>query len=50
MKRRDFYDEEERKVLTAYARGELQPVKDQRAAKEAAVQAARRYIRNVSPR
>ena len=45
MRKRDFYDEDERNVITAYERGEFRPVKDQRAAKEAAVRAARRYMR-----
>ena len=45
MKKRDFYDEEERNVITAYERGEFRPVKDQGEAKAAAVRAARRYMR-----
>lgn len=45
MKRRDFHDEDERKVITAYERGEFRPVKDQDRAKQEAVHAARRYMR-----
>jgi predicted DNA binding CopG/RHH family protein len=45
MKRRGFHDEEERDVVTAYESGEFRPVKDQQGAKQAAVQAARRYLR-----
>jgi predicted DNA binding CopG/RHH family protein len=45
MRTSDFYDEEERKVITAYERGEFRPVKDQSGAKETAVSAARRYMR-----
>jgi predicted DNA binding CopG/RHH family protein len=45
MKKRDFSDEEERKVISAYERGEFRPVKDQKTAKETAVHAARRYMR-----
>jgi predicted DNA binding CopG/RHH family protein len=43
MKKRKFHDDEERKLITAYERGEFKPVKDQKKAKQAAVQAARRY-------
>jgi predicted DNA binding CopG/RHH family protein len=45
MKKRDFYDEDEQSVITAYERGEFRPVKDQGKAKQEAVQAARRYMR-----
>ena len=45
MKKRDFYDKDEQSVITAYERGEFRPVKDQREAKQKAVQAARRYMR-----
>jgi predicted DNA binding CopG/RHH family protein len=45
MKRRGFHDDEERDVITAYESGEFRPVTDQQRAKQAAVQAARRYMR-----
>jgi predicted DNA binding CopG/RHH family protein len=45
MKKRAFHDDEERKLITAYERGEFKPVKDQKRAKQAAVQAAQRYMR-----
>jgi predicted DNA binding CopG/RHH family protein len=45
MKRRRFHDDEERDLITAYEKGEFRPVEDQRRAKQAAVQAARRYLR-----
>jgi len=45
MKRRGFHDDEERNLITAYERGEFRPVADQHGAKQAAVQAARRYLR-----
>ena len=45
MKKREFHDDEERKLITAYKRGEFKPVKDQKKAKQAAVQAAKRYMR-----
>ena len=45
MKRRGFHDDEERDLITAYESGEFRPVKDQQRAKQAAVQAARRYMR-----
>ena len=45
MKKRGSCDDEERKVITAYERGEFKPVKDQKKAKQAAVQAAKRYAR-----
>ena len=45
MKRRGFYDEEERDLITAYESGEFRPAKDQQSAKQAAVQAAKRYLR-----
>ena len=45
MKRRGFHDEEERDLVTAYESGEFRPVKDQQGAKQAAVQAARCYLR-----
>ena len=45
MKKRGFYDDEEKKLITAYERGEFKPVKDEKGAKQAAVEAARRYMR-----
>ena len=45
MKRRGFHDDEERDLITAYESGEFRPVEDQLRAKQAAVQAARRYMR-----
>jgi predicted DNA binding CopG/RHH family protein len=45
MKRRGFHDDEERNLITAYESGEFRPVKDQQSAKQAVVQAARRYMR-----
>jgi predicted DNA binding CopG/RHH family protein len=45
MKKREFHDDEERKLITAYERGEFKPVKNQKRAKRTAVQAAERYMR-----
>jgi predicted DNA binding CopG/RHH family protein len=45
MKKRRFHDDEERDLITAYESGEFRPVEDQEAAKQTAVQAARRYLR-----
>ena len=45
MKRRGLHDDEERDLITAYESGEFRPVEDQLRAKQAAVQAARRYMR-----
>ncbi len=45
MKKRGFHDDEEKKVIAAYERGEFRPVKDQKGAKQTAVQAAMRYMR-----
>src|SRR5215472_13489224 len=45
MKRPGFHDDEERDLITAYERGEFTPVEDQFGGKQAAVQAARRYLR-----
>jgi hypothetical protein len=45
MKKRGFYDDEEKKVITAYERGEFRPARDQKAAKQTATHAARRYMR-----
>jgi predicted DNA binding CopG/RHH family protein len=45
MKNPRFHDDEEKTLITAYERGEFQPVKDQRGAKRNAVQTAKRYMR-----
>jgi predicted DNA binding CopG/RHH family protein len=45
MKRREFHDAEEEKLITAYERGEFKPVKDQKQARRTAVQAAKHYMR-----
>ena len=45
MRKRGFYDDEERDLITAYESGEFRPVKDQQTATQTAVQAARRYLR-----
>jgi predicted DNA binding CopG/RHH family protein len=45
MKKRGFHDDDEEKLITAYESGEFTPVKDQKGAKQTAVQAARRYLR-----
>ena len=45
MKQHGFHDDEEKDLITAYQSGEFRPVKDQQAAKQTAVQAARRYLR-----
>ena len=45
MKKRRFHDDEEKTLITAYERGEFQPVKDQKGAKDAAREAAKRYTR-----
>jgi predicted DNA binding CopG/RHH family protein len=45
MKKVAFYDEEEKQLIAAYERGEFKPVKDQKAAKQMAVEAAKRYMR-----
>ena len=45
MKKAEFYDDEERKLIAAYERGEFKPVKNQKGAKRTAVQAAKRYTR-----
>ncbi len=42
MKKREFHDEEEKKLITAYEGGEFKPVKDQKTEKRLAVTAARR--------
>ena len=38
-------DDEEKKLIAAYERGEFRPVKDQKGARRAAVESARRYMR-----
>jgi predicted DNA binding CopG/RHH family protein len=45
MRRRGFYDDEERDLITAYERGEFSPVTDQQRVQRSAVKAARRYLR-----
>jgi predicted DNA binding CopG/RHH family protein len=45
MKKRRSHDDEEKALITAYERGEFQPVKDQKGAKRAAREAAQRYLR-----
>lgn len=45
MKRPTYYDHEEKKLVTAYTRGEFRPVRDQKVAKDAVVQAAKRHLR-----
>ena len=45
MKRRRFYDDAERDLITAYEHGEFKPVEDQQGAKQTARQAAQRYLR-----
>ncbi|MGA2411856.1 MAG: CopG family antitoxin [Candidatus Binataceae bacterium] len=45
MKKRAYFDEEEKELIEAYERGEFRPVKDQKAARDTAVQAAKRYLR-----
>lgn len=45
MKKRDFHDDEEKELISAYERGDFRPVKEQKKAKRAAVQAAKRYMR-----
>ena len=45
MKKRRFHDDEEKALITAYERGEFQPVKDQKGAIDTAVEAAKRYTR-----
>lgn len=43
MKKHGFHDDEEKKPITAYERGEFKPVKDQKGAKQTAVEAAKCY-------
>ena len=45
MKKRGFHDDEEKKLIAAYESGEFRPVKDQKKAKQTAIEAARRYMR-----
>ena len=45
MKKRGSHDDEEKKLIAAYEGGEFRPVKDQKKAKQAAIEAARRYMR-----
>jgi predicted DNA binding CopG/RHH family protein len=45
MRRRGFYDDEERDLITAHESGEFSPVTDQQRGKRGAVEAARRYLR-----
>lgn len=45
MKKPIFHDAEERKLITAYERGEFKPVKDQRGARQTAMDAAKGYMR-----
>ena len=46
MKKREFYDDAEKELVEAYERDEFKPVKRQKAAKRAAIDAAaRRYMR-----
>ncbi len=44
MKRRVSEDDEDKRLIDAYERGEFRPVKDQKAAKRTAVRAATRYM------
>ena len=43
MKKREFHNGEDEKLVAAYERGEFKPVKNQKAAKRTAVRAARSY-------
>jgi predicted DNA binding CopG/RHH family protein len=45
VKKPVYYDDEEKDLVRAYQRGEFKPVKNQRNAKQAALDAARRYLR-----
>jgi len=45
MKKHRFHDDEEKTLITAYERGEFQPVKDQKEARGNAREAAKRYTR-----
>ncbi len=43
-KKRALHDDEEKKLIEAYERGEFRPAKNQKRAKQAAAKAARRKI------
>ncbi len=45
MRKRKFYDDEEKELIEAYERGEFEPVRNQKEAKRQAVEAAQRYLR-----
>ncbi len=45
VKKREFYDAAEQQLVEAYEQDEFRPVKNQKAARRAAVEAARRYLR-----
>jgi predicted DNA binding CopG/RHH family protein len=45
MKKRAFHDDEDKQLIAAYERGEFRPVKDQKGARQTAIEAARRYMR-----
>lgn len=45
MRKRKFYDDEEKELIEAYERGEFEPVRNQKEAKRQAVEAAQRYVR-----
>ena len=45
MKKRKFYDDAEKQLVEAYERDEFKPAKSQKAAKRAAIDDARRYMR-----
>jgi predicted DNA binding CopG/RHH family protein len=45
MKKLEFQDVDEKKLIAAYERGEFRPVKEQLAAKRTAATAAARYLR-----
>ena len=38
-------DDEEKKLIAAYERGEFKPVKDQKGARHTAIESAKRYMR-----
>ncbi len=45
MKKREVYDKEERELIGSHERSEFKPVKNQKAARQAAVETAKRYMR-----
>lgn len=45
MKKPRFHDGDEKELVGAYEHGEFKPVKDQKQARQTAVEAARRYLR-----